>query len=88
MALNRSLLRNITFHDAIHPDVTLGGLYQNGSLTEGNFLDILRIVLVIQLNPLRVQERASGHILSQNDIPLKKGVYDIYCDGMCYPPPP
>ncbi|PUU80382.1 hypothetical protein B9Z19DRAFT_1171996 [Tuber borchii] len=50
------------------------------TITEGNFLDILTIVLVVQGNRLRVHERESDHVLSQTDIPLNKGVYDIYCD--------
>ena len=84
MALNRALLRNVTFYDATRPNIVLGGLFQNGSLTESNFLDILEIVLIIKGNHLRVEERESSHILSRTDIPLQKGVYDIYCDGMCY----
>ncbi|KAG0132646.1 hypothetical protein HOY82DRAFT_643445 [Tuber indicum] len=81
MALNRSLLRNVYFHDATNPDVTLGGFFQNGSITEADFLDILGILLVLEGSPLRVQERVSDHIVSRTDIPLKKGVYDIYCDA-------
>jgi len=84
MALNRSLIRNVYFHDATNPDVTLGGFFQNGSITKANFLDMLGILLIVEGNPLRVQERVSGDILSRTDIPLKKGIYDIYCDGMCY----
>ncbi|PUU80380.1 hypothetical protein B9Z19DRAFT_1100291 [Tuber borchii] len=80
MALNRSLIRNVWFHETRSQEKTLRGPFQNGSITEGNFLDILGIVLVVQGNPLQVQERESGHILSQTDIPLNKGVYDIYCD--------
>ena len=83
MALNRSLIRNVFFHDATYPDVTLGGLFQNGSITEANFLDILEMLLIVQGNPLHVQQRASGHILSRTDIQLQTGVYDIHCDGIC-----
>ncbi|KAG0138790.1 hypothetical protein HOY82DRAFT_582414 [Tuber indicum] len=83
MALNRSRIRNVYFHDATNPDVTLGGFFQNGSITEAKFLDMLGILLIIEGNPPRVQERVSGDILSRTDIPLKRGIYDIYCDGMC-----
>ncbi|KAG0131728.1 hypothetical protein HOY82DRAFT_578460 [Tuber indicum] len=83
MALNGSLLRNVYFYDATNPDVTLGGLFQNGSITEANFLDILGIILMVEWNPVQVQERVSGHIVCRTDLQLKKGVYDIYCDGMC-----
>jgi len=84
MALNRSLVRNVFFHDATNPDVTLGGFFQNGSITEANFLDMLGILLIVEGDPLRVQERVSGHIVSRTNSPLKIGAYDIYCDGMCY----
>ncbi|KAG0132645.1 hypothetical protein HOY82DRAFT_606325 [Tuber indicum] len=80
MSPKRSLLRNVLFYDATKPDEVLGGLVQNGSITEGNFLDIIGIV-VITWFPIRVQERVWGHIVSRTDIPLKKGVYDIYCDA-------
>jgi len=83
MSLNRSLPRNVTFHDATKPDETLGGFVQNGSITEENFLDILGILLVIE-DPIRVQERTSSHIVSRTGMPLQTGVYDIYCDCMCY----
>jgi len=84
MLINRSLSRNVTFYDATKPDKTLGGLIQNGSMTEANFLDILGILLVIVGSPIRVQERISSSIVSRTDVPLQWGVYDIYCDGMCY----
>ncbi|KAG0132191.1 hypothetical protein HOY82DRAFT_578251 [Tuber indicum] len=83
MALNRSLIRNVYFHDDTNPDVTLGGFYRNGSITKANFLDMLKILLIVEGNPLRVQERVSGDILSRTDLPLKKGIYDTYCDGIC-----
>ncbi|KAG0131798.1 hypothetical protein HOY82DRAFT_578422 [Tuber indicum] len=81
MSINRSLPRNVSFYDATHPDVALGGLVQNGSITEANFLDILGILLVVEGSPLRVQQRISRHIVSRTNVPLGKGVYDIYCDS-------
>ncbi|KAG0124869.1 HNH endonuclease-domain-containing protein [Tuber indicum] len=47
MAPNRSLIRNVFFHDATNPDVTLGGLFQNGSITEANsiFLTLINVPL-------------------------------------------
>ncbi|KAG0640477.1 hypothetical protein HOY80DRAFT_1135946 [Tuber brumale] len=79
--VNRSLPRNVSFYDAAHPDVALGGLVQNGSITEANFLDILGILLVVKGSPLRVQGRISSHVVSRTDVPLEMGVYDIYCDS-------
>lgn len=86
MSIDRSLFRNLSFHDAAHPEVVLGGLFQHGSITEENCLDILQIILIVGGYPFRVQERISGHIVSRTDALLKKGVYDIYCDSMYYFP--
>ncbi|KAG0636519.1 HNH endonuclease-domain-containing protein [Tuber brumale] len=79
MSLNRTYLRNVHFCDATNPDVILGGFIQNGSITESNFLGILGIVLVVEGNPIRVQERISHHIVSRTDVHLQTGVYHIYC---------
>jgi len=48
MPLTQPDRRNVTFYDAASPDVALGGLVQNGSITEANFLDMLEIVLVVE----------------------------------------
>ncbi|KAG0131595.1 hypothetical protein HOY82DRAFT_578572 [Tuber indicum] len=68
---------NVFFHDATHPDVALGGFVRNGSITEANFLDILKIILVTE-TPIRVQERISSDIISGTGVPLRRGVYTIY----------
>ncbi|KAG0634179.1 hypothetical protein HOY80DRAFT_987738 [Tuber brumale] len=81
MSLNRSLPRNVSFYDATNPDEVLGGLVQNGSITEANFLDMLGILLVVGVSPIRVQERMSSHIVSRTEVPLQVGVYDIYCEA-------
>ncbi|KAG0128096.1 HNH endonuclease-domain-containing protein [Tuber indicum] len=81
MSLNRSLPRNVKFYDAGKPDEPLGGLFQNGSITEANFLHILTIILVVEEGPILVQERESSHIVSRTDMPLGTGAYDIYCDA-------
>ena len=86
MASNRSHFRNVHFHDGTKADEddALGGLIQNGSITEGNFLDMLGILLVTEGAPVRVQHRASGHIVSRTHDRLEVGVYDIYCDSRFY----
>ncbi|CUS08068.1 unnamed protein product, partial [Tuber aestivum] len=82
MSPNRALQRNISFYDATNPQEALGGVVQNGSITEANFLDILGILLVVDgVSPLRAQGRMSNHIVSRRDVPLKTGVYNIYCDA-------
>ncbi|KAG0124868.1 hypothetical protein HOY82DRAFT_633119 [Tuber indicum] len=80
MSLNRSFARNVKFYDATIPDEVLGGLVQNGSITERNFLDMLGILLVVG-SPIRVQEPESSHIVSRTEAPLQVGVYDIYCEA-------
>lgn len=81
MSSDRSGNRNIRFYDASNPKVLLGGFYQNGSITEGNFLSILKILLVTEGKPVRAQARASGHLVTGNNMPLAVSDYDIYCDG-------
>ena len=58
MSTSRSLPRNVSFYDATHLDVALGGFVQNGSITEGNFLDIHGMLLIIK----------EGHIRSREDV--------------------
>lgn len=80
MPIDRSLGRNVHFYDASVPDVSLGGLIQNGSVTEANFLDMLSIILVTN-TPIRVQGRTSGHIVTRTNSRVESGEYDIYCDS-------
>ncbi|KAG0128273.1 hypothetical protein HOY82DRAFT_622055 [Tuber indicum] len=81
MSPNRSLQRNVFFHDAAKPKEALGGLVQNGPITEANFLDMLGMLLVVDGGcPLHLQGRMSSHMISRRDMPLKAGVYDIYAD--------
>jgi len=80
MPIDRSLGRNVHFYDATSPGFALGGLIQNGSVTEENFLEMLRILLVTEA-PLRIQARTSGYVLTSTNNPLPLGDYDIYCNG-------
>jgi len=74
----------VHFYDATKADGgALGGLIQNGSITEENFLGMLGILLVTEGVPIRVVHRTSGHIVSRNNRCLEAGVYDIYSDGRC-----
>jgi hypothetical protein len=91
MASNRSHFRNVHFIDATmdSEDHVLGGLIQNGSIAEANFRDMLKILLVTDGFPIRVEHRAqncdaiSDHIVSRIDDRLEVGLYDVYCDGGC-----
>ena len=82
MPVDRSSGRNVQFYDATSPEATLGGMIQNGSVTEGNFLDILGILLITQ-SPIQVRERDSGHIVTTTNTRLEAGHYDIYCGSKC-----
>jgi len=81
MPTDRTLVRNVVFYDASKPDQVLGGLRQNGSITEANFLDILGIVLVIR-SLICVQERTSKEFVVRRNVPLQSGVYDIFAPGI------
>jgi hypothetical protein len=82
MPIDRSLGRNVRFYDSSKPGIALGGLIQNGSVTEANFLDMIGILLIAEA-PLRVQERTSGHVIGTTNNPLQSGEYDVYCDSRC-----
>ncbi|KAG0636526.1 hypothetical protein HOY80DRAFT_1088307 [Tuber brumale] len=77
MSLNRTGLRGVLFYDVTKPDEVLGGLWQNGPISEATFLDIRGIFLIVWF-PLRVQKRTSSHIVSRINVPLATGEYDIY----------
>ncbi|KAF8466217.1 HNH endonuclease-domain-containing protein [Kalaharituber pfeilii] len=78
MSSNRSHFRNVQFYDGSNPDVLLGGLVQNGSVTERNFLQMLGIILITE-TPTIVQHRGSGHVVLMSDSQLEVGSYNIYC---------
>lgn len=48
MLINRSIIHNIQFHDTTSGGVASGGLIQNGSVAEANFLDILGVLLITE----------------------------------------
>ena len=79
MSGHRSHFRNVRFFDEANPDVVLGGLVQNGSLTEKNFLAMLDIVLVT--TPIRVSAKDTGRIVSMVDTCLDLGDYLVSCEG-------
>ncbi|KAI9762699.1 MAG: hypothetical protein M1840_001166 [Geoglossum simile] len=76
---NRSLDRNIHFSDERNPDTILGGLIQNGSVTEKNFLSMFDMILVTT-SPIRVYAKATGILVLQTDVPLQLGNYIVSCD--------
>ncbi|KAI9858501.1 MAG: hypothetical protein M1813_006442 [Trichoglossum hirsutum] len=80
---DRSSERNIRFSDERNPDVILGGLIQNGSVTEMNFLSMLNMVL-IAASPIRVYAKATGALVLQADTPLQLGDYIVACNDQIH----
>jgi hypothetical protein len=88
--------RNVHFFNSSTGDM-LGGLFQNGSVTQANFINMLNIVLVlvprppirpcppIASRPITIKAR-SGKTISRTSQPLTPGDYNIYApDGSrCY----
>ncbi|KAJ5545181.1 hypothetical protein N7535_006436 [Penicillium sp. DV-2018c] len=79
--------RNVHFFNSSTGDM-LGGVFQNGSITESNFIDMLDIVLVIvsqsrvASQPFTVRAR-SGQTISRTSQPSAPGDYDIHVsDGV------
>jgi hypothetical protein len=80
MSENRSHFRNVHFFDEANPDSVLGGLIQNGSVTEKNFLVMLDIVLITTA-PIRVSAKDTGRVVSMVDTCLEPGDYVVSCEG-------
>jgi len=80
MSSHRSHFSNVRFFDEANPDVVLGGLVQNGFLTEKNFLVMLDIVLVTTA-PIRVSTEDTGRVVSMVDTRLDVGDYMVSCEG-------
>jgi len=79
MPLNRVACRNIHICDSA-TGATLGGVCQNGSITEANFLWILAHILLVVDAPFSVRHRDSGQSISSTLNPVKPGIYDVHCD--------
>ncbi|KAG0129721.1 hypothetical protein HOY82DRAFT_610319 [Tuber indicum] len=77
MSSNRSHQPNVFFYNGTHPDIALGGLLQNESITEENFLNILGILLVVPAGPLSVQERILGHVVSRSSMVLETAIIQV-----------
>lgn len=78
----RSYPRNVHFFNG-STGAPLGGLFQNGSVTQANFIDMLNIILVMVPHlstvpcPFTVMTQ-SGQTISQTNQSLIPGNYDIY----------
>lgn len=81
MSEHRSRFRNVRFFDEANPDVVLGGLIQNGSLTEKNFLTMLQMIVLVTTAPIRVSAKDTGRVVSMVDSRLAVGDYMVSCEG-------
>lgn len=79
--MNRSEGRNVHFYHGATAEL-LGGLYQNGSVTEELFLTMLTDTLLIAPEAIEVKSR-SQQVISATSNPLQPGEYDIFSSGMC-----
>lgn len=78
--MNRAFGRNVHIYDASDPTKNLGGLIQNGSITQSNFLFIISILIACD-KPYDVVERATSLVVAHNDNPINHGDYDIRSAG-------
>lgn len=58
-ALNRAKCRNVHIYHGASNEI-LGGMRQNGSITEAVFLKILNDILLVTNEPFKVVQRSSG----------------------------
>ncbi|KAK9346968.1 hypothetical protein V1522DRAFT_457334 [Lipomyces starkeyi] len=74
--MDRAIGRDVHFYLLSEPDQPLGGLRLIPSVTEGNFLSMLDI-LIVASGPFRVTLRNTGVDLMRTNNALKPGHYDI-----------
>ncbi|PGH05646.1 hypothetical protein GX51_02805 [Blastomyces parvus] len=82
MPRDRAAYRNVHFYDA-STGTSIGGFYQNGSLTEENLIWILSEVLLIveAEHAWTIRNRTSGRTVTPSNNPVALGDYDIYSTG-------
>lgn len=80
MPVNRIAVRNVRICSGT-TGASLGGMQQNGSITEAVSLWILNRILLIATKPFNVRKGTSGHITLPTSNLLEPRTYDVYCDG-------
>jgi hypothetical protein len=76
--MSRSGLRNVNFYDG-STGVHLGGVRQNGSITNANFFHMLMDVLLVVDVIISIRFKGTGQPMPMNTDPLAEGDYDIFC---------
>ncbi|KAJ9270606.1 hypothetical protein DTO212C5_3395 [Paecilomyces variotii] len=77
MSNDRTAWRNVFIYDG-STGTSLGGVRQNGSITEAVFLWMLTYVLLPSNHALRVISRTTQQPLFPTNSPLRTGDYDVY----------
>lgn len=72
---DRASWRNIWLHEAATGNL-LGGTYQNGSLTESNFLSAIDIL--VDNDEWTVVNRTSGRTVQCTASAIQPGIYDVH----------
>lgn len=83
MPVNRAKFRNVHFFDA-STGRSLGGCFQQGSLTERNILWILGNTLLIIQAPWSLKSRGSGRVVTSTNNALTPGHYVVLSSGMFF----
>lgn len=88
MPRDRAAYRNVHLYEA-STGALIGGFYQNGSITEGNLIWILRNVLLVtqHANTWTIQQRTSGETVTPSSEPARPGDYDIHSTGSFFQNP-
>lgn len=76
--MSRSTARNVNFYDGV-TGTHLGGVHQNGSITNANFFHMLMDVLLVVDRMISIHFRATGQWMPLNIDRLAEGDYDIFC---------
>lgn len=76
--MSRSQLRNVNFFDG-STGAHLGGVRQNGSITNDNFFHMLMDVLLVVEATITIKSRGTGQPIPLNTDPLDVVDYDIFC---------
>ena len=83
MRIDRTPYRNVHFFSAA-TGVSLGGVYQMGSLTEANILWILDRFLLVVEDTWTLKHRASGRTIASTNDPIEPGEYDVHSNGTSF----
>ncbi|KAJ5921812.1 hypothetical protein N7516_009515 [Penicillium verrucosum] len=70
--------RNVNFYDGL-TGAHLGGVRQNGSITNANFFHMLMDVLLEANGIISIHHRETGQRMPMNTDRLSEGDYDIFC---------